>query len=106
MRWQREANNSNSDNYYFRNGLILNSYNFAAVRALFKESVAEGKGTVSLKAQDDEVYEEMVDSLITKKAVGDIIRYLNLESATRVSTTYAYSYSKEKRKVSVVLTKI
>ena len=93
-------------NYYYRNGLVLTSFNFAAVRALFKDNVARGNCTVALRAKDDAVYDAAYDSLITHKTIGDIIRYLNLDSATRVSTTYAYSHSKEKLKLTVVLTKI
>ena len=93
-------------NYYLRSGLLLTSFNFAAVRALFKDSVARGECTIALKAKDETVYQQIYDSLITQKKVGDIIRYLNLDSATRVSTTYAYSSGEEKLKVAVVLTKL
>ena len=93
-------------NYYYRNGLLLDYFNLIEIRSLIKTAVADGKTTVSLKAMTNDVYQQMYDSLIDHKKIGDIIRYLNLDSATRVSTSYSYSYSEEKLRISITLSKL
>ena len=40
------------------------------------------------------------------KKTEDVIRYLNLDSATRVSTSYSYSYSEEKLRISITLSRL
>ena len=93
-------------NYYFRNGLLIDHYSFTSVRSIIAGSVAKGEYTVPLKAADKDVYNKMYTSLIKEKKIGEIIQYLCLQPSTRVSTSYAYSNSEEKLKVSVILTKI
>ncbi len=98
--------NSLKCNYYYRNGLLLDHYNFTEIRSIIKAAVADGNTTVPLKAMTSDVYQQMYDSLIDGKKTEDVIRYLNLDSATRVSTSYSYSYSEEKLRISITLSRL
>ena len=93
-------------NYYYRSGKILPVYSFEKVRSLVRKSVLDGDYTISIKCTDENEYSRLIKELIDEKRFFDIIQYLNLNSETRVSSSYSYVSDSKKFILRLMLTKI
>lgn len=61
------------NNYYIREGLYLEYYDYDIIMDIFKRGYANGQETVSFKCASDEVYQETVRQLLTNSIVFDML---------------------------------
>ena len=93
-------------NYFVRNGLYFEKFEFSEVRDVICERLGCGIIEVPLKFADKTAYAAAEDAFITKKKIREIIQYTNLKTEVKVGTSYSYSTSEEKLVISLFFNKI
>ena len=93
-------------NYFLREGLLFDRYSFTNVRSVVRSKVAAGVYTVHLKAVSPQVYRAMYGSLIRGKKLAEIVKYLTLDPAIRVSSDFQYVNIEKKLRITLILKKI
>ena len=66
--------NSMEDNYYVREGAYFNNDDLEHVRELFDRRYSEGSENVTIKCATEDVYNLLLDKLVSKGAVFDYLR--------------------------------
>lgn len=92
-------------NYFVRNGLYFEKYDFVAIRDATCERIENGTMDVPFKFANKSVYDIAVKNLITNSKAREIIQYANLKSSVKLSTGYAYTVSDDKLVISIFLNK-
>ena len=64
-------------NYYYKKGLLLNSFSYDSICAIFKYYVSNGKYEISLKATDKSAYDSIIRQLFDNKQIYLVLRELN-----------------------------
>lgn len=64
-------------NYYYKNGLLLDSYSYASICAIFKYYVSNGKYEISLKTTDKEAYDAIMRQLFDQNQIRNILNDLS-----------------------------
>ena len=78
-------------NYHRRQGLFFETYDFARVRNIVSESVAQNRFDISVKFVSQSICNEAKRDLIDNGKLREIIQFANLKSSSRVSGSFSYS---------------
>ena len=81
-----------SDNYFVREGLYFDSYDVARLSAVFSSETTKEAGCVTLKCDNSETYEQMVQTLIASQKIFDFV--------DKQGESIAYTSNDEQRTIS------
>lgn len=81
-----------SDNYFVREGLYFDSYDEAGLAAVFGSETTKAAGYVTLKCDNSETYELMLQTLITSQKIFDFV--------DKQGESIAYTSNDEQRTIS------
>lgn len=98
--------NSVKCNYYYRSGRILEKYDYQKVSSLVRKEIISGNYTISFKCVDKIVYSKLKKDLFDDKRIFDIIKYANLNTHTRVKSSFSYVNDDEKYIISLYLERL
>ena len=89
-------------NYFVRNGLYFEEFSFEAVRDIVCKRISASKLYVQLSFANDGVFKDTFEALVTKKRIGEIIKYYNLSKTLRLKGSYSYVYDEQKRVITLI----
>ena len=93
-------------NYYFKNGLLLSSFNYLSIQSIFKRCLTKNIYDIPLKATDQTTLDTIVRRLFDDDQIYPILRYLRNKEGLNVDTTQCrYSAVKERLRLNVKLEK-
>lgn len=93
-------------NYYHRQGLYFEKYNFEQCRKVICEKLNQNTKSISIKCADNMVWKEFMKKLITEQKFREIVQYASLKSGIRFSLTYSYTAKEERNILTFYVNKI
>lgn len=83
------------NNYYYKEKLLLYSYDYKKLKEIIEESLGNGNYYVTFKCNNETIYKEYLDKIKNGFIVNKIIAEINDEKYLNINTGYVYYQNKE-----------
>ncbi len=88
--WKVENCTATKENYFVKEGLLLDSYDYNKVKAIYKKNIQEGRYELELKFKNKDVLNKFKKELADNGNMTKIVEQVNKELNLKVSTKWVY----------------